>query len=135
MLGQFADYSDVPGVAADSRQNTFVAARLWIDNARWRGVPFYLRTGKRLAKTAQRVSLILRKPVNGPLADQLPADTNVLSFSLAGDGEITLPIAILQYLQWKIDPTVAAISTLQIVLVTVILLATDRFVSLAKVAT
>jgi glucose-6-phosphate 1-dehydrogenase len=36
------------------------------------------------------VSLILRKPVDGPLAGQLPPDTNVLSFSLAGDGEIGL---------------------------------------------
>jgi glucose-6-phosphate 1-dehydrogenase len=90
VLGQFDGYRDVPGVAAKSEQNTFVAARLWIDNARWRGVPFYLRTGKRLAETAQRVSLILRRPLDGPLAGQLPADTNVLSFSLAGDGEIDL---------------------------------------------
>jgi glucose-6-phosphate 1-dehydrogenase len=90
VLGQFAGYRDVPGVAANSQQNTFVAARLWIDNARWRGVPFYLRTGKRLAATRQQVSLILRKPVDGPLAGQLPQDTNVLSFSLSGDGEIAL---------------------------------------------
>jgi len=90
VLGQFTGYRDVPGVAAKSQQNTFVAARLWIDNARWRGVPFYLRTGKRLAETAQRVSLILRRPVDGPLAGQLPPDTNVLSFSLAGDGQIGL---------------------------------------------
>jgi glucose-6-phosphate 1-dehydrogenase len=90
VLGQFAGYRDVPGVAANSQQNTFVAARLWIDNARWRGVPFYLRTGKRLAETRQRVSLIMRKPVDGPLGSQLPADSNVLSFSLAGDGEIDL---------------------------------------------
>jgi glucose-6-phosphate 1-dehydrogenase len=49
-----------------------------------------LRTGKRLAETKQRVSLILRRPVDGPLADELPADSNVLGFSLAGDGEIDL---------------------------------------------
>ena len=60
VLGQFAGYRDVPGVAAKSQQNTYVAARLWIDNPRWRGVPFYLRTGKRLAETKQRVSVILR---------------------------------------------------------------------------
>jgi glucose-6-phosphate 1-dehydrogenase len=90
VLGQFAGYRDVPGVAASSQQNTFVAARMWIDNARWRGVPFYLRTGKRLAETEQRISLILRKPDDGPLAGQLPADSNVLSFSLAGGGEIGL---------------------------------------------
>jgi glucose-6-phosphate 1-dehydrogenase len=92
VLGQFAGYRDVPGVAARSSQDTFVAARLWIDNPRWRGVPFYLRTGKRLAATEQRVSLILRKPATGPLARQLPADGNVVSFSLAGDGEIDLSL-------------------------------------------
>jgi glucose-6-phosphate 1-dehydrogenase len=91
VLGQFAGYRDVPGVAPGSSQDTFVAARLWIDNARWRGVPFYLRTGKRLAASQQRVSLILREPA-GPLAGQLPRDVNVLSFSLAGDGEIDLSL-------------------------------------------
>jgi glucose-6-phosphate 1-dehydrogenase len=91
VLGQFTGYRDVPGVATKSTQNTFVAARLWIDNARWRGVPFYLRTGKRLAETRQRVSLILREPA-GPLAGQLPSEANVLSFSLAGDGEIDLTL-------------------------------------------
>jgi glucose-6-phosphate 1-dehydrogenase len=60
VLGQFDGYRDVPGVAARSSRDTFAAARLWIDNARWRGVPLYLRTGKRLAATKQRVSLILR---------------------------------------------------------------------------
>ena len=51
-------------------------------------MPFYLRTGKRLAASKQRVALILREPP-GPLAG-LPRHRNVLSFSLAGDGEIDL---------------------------------------------
>ncbi len=91
VLGQFNGYRDVPGVAANSSQDTFVAARMWIDNARWRGVPFYLRTGKRLAESRQQVSLIMREPT-GPLAGQLPSETNVLCFSLAGDGEIDLSL-------------------------------------------
>ena len=91
VLGQFTGYRDVPGVAAKSTTDTFVAARLWIDNPRWRGVPFYLRTGKRLAESRQRVSLILREPA-GPLAGRLPDEANVLSFSLAGDGEIDLTL-------------------------------------------
>jgi glucose-6-phosphate 1-dehydrogenase len=91
VLGQFDGYRDVPGVAPQSSRDTFVAARLWIDNERWRGVPFYLRTGKRLAATEQRVSLVLREPA-GPLAGQLPPDANVLSFSLAGNGEIDLSL-------------------------------------------
>jgi glucose-6-phosphate 1-dehydrogenase len=91
VLGQFAGYRDVPGIDPHSDRDTFVAARLWIDTDRWRGVPFYLRTGKRLAATAQRVSLIMRDP-QGPLNGQLPRDANVLCFSLAGDGEIDLAL-------------------------------------------
>jgi glucose-6-phosphate 1-dehydrogenase len=91
VLGQFSGYRDTAGVASRSRTDTYVAARLWIDNARWRGVPFLLRTGKRLAASEQRVSLVMRDPV-GPLAGQLPANGNVLSFSLSGAGEIDLSL-------------------------------------------
>ena len=91
VLGQYDGYRDVPGIDPHSNQNTFVAARLWVDNDRWRGVPFYLRTGKELAESAQRVSLILRDPP-GPLAGQLPSEANVLCFSLAGDGDIDLSL-------------------------------------------
>jgi glucose-6-phosphate 1-dehydrogenase len=89
VLGQYDGYLNVPGIDPKSTRDTFVAARLWIDNPRWQGVPFYLRTGKRLAASQQRVGLILREP-DGPLAGQLPRDGNVLSFSLSGDGEIDL---------------------------------------------
>ena len=91
VLGQFDGYRDVPGVDPRSTRDTYVAARLWIDSDRWRGVPFYLRTGKRLAASAQRVSIILRDPP-GPLAGQLPPGANVLCFSLAGDGDIDLSL-------------------------------------------
>jgi glucose-6-phosphate 1-dehydrogenase len=91
VLGQFDGYRQVPGVDPHSSRDTFVAARLWIDTPRWRDVPFYLRTGKRMAATKQQVSLILREPP-GPLAGRLPRDGNVLSFSLAGDGEIDLSL-------------------------------------------
>ncbi|GAA3240474.1 glucose-6-phosphate dehydrogenase (NADP(+)) [Dactylosporangium siamense] len=88
VLGQFAGYREVPGVAPRSKTDTFVAARLWIDNPRWRGVPFLLRTGKRMADSQQRVSVVLRTPVC-PFPG-LPEQTNLLSFSLSGTGEIDL---------------------------------------------
>jgi len=90
VLGQFAGYKDIKGVAKGSRTDTFVAAKLWIDSPRWRGVPFLLRTGKRLAASAQRVSLVLRTP-QAPFR-KLPPQANVLSFSLAGDGEVDLAL-------------------------------------------
>jgi glucose-6-phosphate 1-dehydrogenase len=91
VLGQFDGYRDVPGIDPRSSQDTFVAARLWIDSPRWRGVPFCLRTGKRMAASRQRVSVIFREPA-GPLSGRLPRSANVLSFSLAGDGEIDLAL-------------------------------------------
>jgi glucose-6-phosphate 1-dehydrogenase len=89
VLGQFDGYRDEAGIDPHSTRDTFVAARLWIDTPRWHGVPFYLRTGKRLAQSQQRVSLILRDPP-GPLSGKLPRSANVLCFSLAGDGAIDL---------------------------------------------
>jgi glucose-6-phosphate 1-dehydrogenase len=91
VLGQFDGYRDEEGIDPHSERDTFVAARLWIDTPRWQGVPFYLRTGKRLADSQQRVSLILRDPP-GPLQGKLPTNANVLCFSLAGDGEIDLSL-------------------------------------------
>jgi glucose-6-phosphate 1-dehydrogenase len=91
VLGQFDGYRNIDGIDPHSQRDTYVVARLWIDTDRWRDVPFYLRTGKRLAQSAQRVSLILRDPP-GPLAGKLPSDANVLCFSLAGDGDIDLSL-------------------------------------------
>ncbi len=55
-------YLDEPGVAANSTTETFVAAKFHIDNWRWSGVPFYLRTGKRLPQDLTLVSLRLKRP-------------------------------------------------------------------------
>jgi len=94
VLGQFDGYRDTEGVADDSTTDTFVAARLWVDNDRWRGVPFLLRTGKQLAQSAQRVSLIFRAPEDGPLRDRLPALGNVLTLSLSGAGQVDLRVVL-----------------------------------------
>jgi putative spermidine/putrescine transport system permease protein len=56
-----------------------------------------------------------------------------LSLFLVGPGRTTLPIAILQYLEWKIDPTIAAVSVLQILLIGAAMLITDRFVKISRV--
>jgi len=53
-------YREEAGVAPDSRTETFVGARLFIDNWRWSGVPFYLRTGKRMGRTLSQVAVRLR---------------------------------------------------------------------------
>ena len=53
-------YREEPGVSKSSRTETFVAARLLIDNWRWAGVPFYIRTGKRLAKRSTEIMIQFR---------------------------------------------------------------------------
>jgi len=56
-----------------------------------------------------------------------------MSLFLIAPGRTTLPIAILQYLQWRIDPTIAAVSVLQILLIGAGMLLTDRYVKLTRV--
>lgn len=55
-------YRQEEGVAADSVAETYAALKLHIDNWRWKGVPFYLRTGKRLAAAHWHIALRLRRP-------------------------------------------------------------------------
>ena len=57
---KLAGYRDEPGVNPNSRTETFVAMRVLIDNWRWAGVPFYLRTGKRLAKRTTEIMIQFR---------------------------------------------------------------------------
>jgi glucose-6-phosphate 1-dehydrogenase len=60
--GQYRGYRDQIGVAPDSGTETFVALRAFVDNPRWAGVPFYLRTGKRLAESGHLLTLAFKQP-------------------------------------------------------------------------
>lgn len=60
--GKLPRYRDEPGVSKESQTDTFVALKLFVDTPRWRGVPFYLRTGKRMGKTETQISLHYKKP-------------------------------------------------------------------------
>jgi len=60
--GQYDGYQDVSGVAAGSTTETYAALRLEIDNPRWEGVPFFIRTGKRLSVTQTEVRVVFKKP-------------------------------------------------------------------------
>jgi glucose-6-phosphate 1-dehydrogenase len=60
--GQYQGYRDIDGVSADSTTETYAALRLEIDNWRWSGVPFFIRTGKRLPVTETEVRLVFQNP-------------------------------------------------------------------------
>jgi glucose-6-phosphate 1-dehydrogenase len=59
--GQYDGYLDIDGVAQDSTTETYAALRLEIENWRWSGVPFFIRTGKRLAATQTELRLVFKK--------------------------------------------------------------------------
>ena len=91
--GQYAGYRDIPGVAPDSDTETFVALRCEIDNWRWAGVPFYLRTGKRLGGGERIISIAFREPPKS----MFPAGSGVgtqgpdhLTFDLADSSKLSL---------------------------------------------
>ncbi|MED1442852.1 glucose-6-phosphate dehydrogenase [Aeribacillus composti] len=56
-------YKEEPGVDASSTTDTFVAARLWIDDEFWNGVPFYIRTGKRMKEKSTRIVIEFKNPL------------------------------------------------------------------------
>jgi glucose-6-phosphate 1-dehydrogenase len=60
--GQYEGYLGIPGVAADSATETYAALRLDIDNWRWSGVPFFIRTGKRLPVTQTELRVVFKEP-------------------------------------------------------------------------
>ena len=59
--GQYDGYRDIDGVAADSTTETYAALALEVDNWRWAGVPFYIRTGKLLPVTQTEVRLVFKR--------------------------------------------------------------------------
>jgi glucose-6-phosphate 1-dehydrogenase len=58
--GECVGYTEEPGVAAESRTETYAALKLYVSNWRWAGVPFYLRTGKRMARKLTEIAVTLR---------------------------------------------------------------------------
>jgi glucose-6-phosphate 1-dehydrogenase len=88
-------YREEPGVARDSSTETFVALQVFIDNWRWAGVPFFLRTGKRLPKRASEISVHLKEvPKILFNADPSgPLDPNVFSIRIQPDEGFSLGIS------------------------------------------
>jgi glucose-6-phosphate 1-dehydrogenase len=88
-------YRDEPHVAPDSRTETYVALRLYVDNWRWGGVPFYLRTGKHLHGRQTEVVVHFRKPPYALFRDtEVDAMTpNVLTLDIQPHEGLTLSLS------------------------------------------
>ena len=88
--GQYRGYRQEAGVASDSQVETFVAVRLRIDTWRWSGVPFCIRTGKRLPFTATEVLVELNRPPQTVFDEIKPGQSNSLLFRLSPNVFISL---------------------------------------------
>jgi glucose-6-phosphate 1-dehydrogenase len=91
--GQYTGYREEEGINPESDTETFIALKCSIDNWRWAGVPFYLRTGKRLAEGQRIISIAFREPPKS----MFPADSGVgsrgpdhLTFDLADASKMSL---------------------------------------------
>ena len=91
--GQFIGYKKEEGVDPESDTETFIALKCFIDNWRWAGVPFYLRTGKRMAEGQRIISIAFREPPKS----MFPGDSGIgsagpdhLTFDLADQSKVSL---------------------------------------------
>ena len=91
--GQYSGYRSEDGVDPESETETFIALKCFIDNWRWAGVPFFLRTGKRLAEGQRIISIAFREPPKS----MFPAGSGVgaqgpdhLTFDLADSSKMSL---------------------------------------------
>jgi glucose-6-phosphate 1-dehydrogenase len=93
VLGQYGGYRDEEGVASDSETETFIALKVGLDNWRWAGVPFYLRTGKRMAEGLRIISIAFKEaprtmfPPGSGVGSQGP---DHLTFDLADSSRVSL---------------------------------------------
>ncbi len=88
-------YRRETGVAQDSTTETYVALKMFIDNWRWAGVPFYIRTGKRMPKRASEIAIQFKSvpPILFNANNDQPLEPNVLALSIQPNEGLSLRIA------------------------------------------
>ncbi|GGH41656.1 glucose-6-phosphate dehydrogenase [Paenibacillus silvae] len=86
-------YTDEPGVAENTMNDTFIAAKLQIDDFFWRGVPFYIRTGKRMKEKSTRIVIEFKEPSGqGHLIKNNGSKPNLLVIEMSPDQSMTLQL-------------------------------------------
>ncbi|WP_264447286.1 glucose-6-phosphate dehydrogenase [Bacillus cereus] len=91
--GQVVAYKEEPGVNPSSNIDTFVAARLWIDNPFWTGVPFYIRTGKRMKEKSTRIVIEFKNTLKQQYQDNNPnAEPNLLIIEISPGENVSLQL-------------------------------------------
>jgi glucose-6-phosphate 1-dehydrogenase len=90
VLGQYAGYREEEGVAPDSNTPTYAALRMFIDNWRWQGVPFYLRSGKALPEKRTEITLQFKRVPHLLFPENVALTRNRLSLCIQPDESIHL---------------------------------------------
>ncbi len=83
--GQYIGYQSIPGVKNGSTNETFVAAKLFIDSWRWAGVPIYIRSGKMLSVTAAEVIVYFKRPPRETFAETAPRKSGHIRMRISPD--------------------------------------------------
>jgi len=83
--GQYEGYRQEAGIAPDSLTPTYIALRLYLDNWRWQGVPFYLRSGKRLAAKSTQITLQFKRVPHQLFPENEDPAPNRLTLSIQPD--------------------------------------------------
>ena len=91
LLGQYESFKSEKGVAVNSTTPTFVALKVFVNTPRWKGVPFFLKTGKALNET-KAVIYIKFKKVDCLLSKTCPSDTNYLIINLKTNEGVALEV-------------------------------------------
>lgn len=89
--GQYEGYREEKGVSENSKTETYTALKIYIDNLRWDGVPFYLRTGKKLYKKDTSVVIVFKKipGLFSKILDCVPEE-DIIGFKIAPENKIIL---------------------------------------------
>ncbi|MBM4764611.1 glucose-6-phosphate dehydrogenase [Bacillus sp. B15-48] len=95
-------YINERGIMESSENDTFIAARLWIDNPFWQGVPFYIRTGKRMAKKSTRIVIEFKATSKKERKQNL--NPNLLIIEINPNENVTLQINSRNPISGKIEP-------------------------------
>lgn len=86
-------YREEPGIENSSQNDTFVAARIWVDNPFWDGVPFYIRTGKRMAEKTTKIVIEFKNTLKDSYAaESEPISPNLLTISINPSEGVSLQL-------------------------------------------
>jgi glucose-6-phosphate 1-dehydrogenase len=97
-------YLDEPGITETSTNDTFIAARLCIDNPSWEGVPFFIRTGKRMVEKTTKIVIEFKNPLKEVLKKNMKFYPNLLIININPNEGITLQLNSKNPMSGQIEP-------------------------------